>query len=1021
MRAFDNNKIDLVQVEGLADLLSAETEAQRGQALRQLSGDIGEIYEGWRDSLVRCLAYTDAMIDFGDDEDDVTDAAYEAAVDRVRALADSIRGHLADGRRGEILRSGVQVAILGPPNAGKSTLLNVLARRPAAIVSCIAGTTRDVVQVPLNIAGYPVIVSDTAGIRETEDLVEKEGVLRAQQCANDADICVVMMDIQNAIQLHSDEYQSYLNRGAIVVLNKSDQFDEGKIGHMLNTFDTEQRDQLLVVSCAEGDNIDVFVDKLASTVKEKPANGALITRERHRQNLVECLSCLDRFLVDPYQSEIAAEDLRRAAMAIGRILGRIDVEDVLDVLFADFYSQYNNPMCMALSRCSTSLQPIIANARAVLKASTLRGHTGAVLTLDFAPDLGPDGLLFSGSADRSIKVWDPWGGADSTKSGCACVQTLTEHSGSVVCLRILTHRNHGIVSCSLDRTVKTWYPAEGRALLLYPWYLPAQSISQSGSSWPSALCARSGANGTLFVGDSAGGISVYTHPSESDSTTIADNTFEVVEDKNTDNQADTKFHFGLKRKFSHFHSLGVSKLQIVADNCFVVSLGFDEKAQIIDAISGALSSTICSASAARYISCTWDQRGQVLLLGDSAGYVHFWNIFEDKLLGKKQIVTTTPLAIVGMHSLTGSGTGDFLLTGLTNGMKQWICNRNVGYVNCSGHSDSIVGIAVIDNHIDTSPIEDLPHSINVRGRVNSHHDTVKVTKTFQFFSASLDGTIRCWDSYEMKATFGFEEKISEITCMVASNQYQKIFTGHDNGVVKVWSIHAGEILELPLERNGYVTCLSSKEVLLVGSVDGFVSIWEVNSNGFSRAVPFQPTLSSEKKEVTSLAFCKGNFLAGEGQEFFVAGFAKKRVLCSFRAHSDAVCSLALHGCFLFSGSDDTLLRMWNMFNLPETYELGVLRHPSSPSSSGSGSPIVCLDVTPLRGLVLSAAADGTLIVWDYTSFEDESSFDAHGKIVFRAKYEGATNQTFSAFNLLYFVLFRFEQGGRLHQVSAMLA
>ncbi|KAG6976083.1 hypothetical protein JG688_00001719 [Phytophthora aleatoria] len=342
-RAFDNNKIDLVQVEGLADLLSAETEAQRGQALRQLSGDIGEIYEGWRDSLVKCLAYTEAMIDFGDDEDDVTDASYEAAVDRVRALADSIRGHLADGRRGEILRSGVQVAILGPPNAGKSSLLNILARRPAAIVSSIAGTTRDVVQVPLNIAGYPVIVSDTAGLRETEDIVEKEGVLRAQQCASDADICVVMMDIQTAGQLHSGEYQSYLRDGAFAVLNKSDQVDESHIASVLETFDSKQRDQLLIVSCAEGDNIDVFVDKLASAVKDKLAvsaggstNGALITRERHRQNLVECLSCLDRFLADPYQSEIAAEDLRRAVMAIGRILGRIDVEDVLDVLFADF-------------------------------------------------------------------------------------------------------------------------------------------------------------------------------------------------------------------------------------------------------------------------------------------------------------------------------------------------------------------------------------------------------------------------------------------------------------------------------------------------------------------------------------------------------------------------------------------------------------------------------------------------------------------------------------------------------------
>ncbi|CAH0476671.1 unnamed protein product [Peronospora belbahrii] len=340
-RAFDNNKIDLVQVEGLADLLSAETEAQRGQALRQLSGDIGDIYEGWRDSLVKCLAHTEAMIDFGDDEDDVTDAAYETAIDRVRTLADSIRGHLADGRKGEILRSGVQVAIIGPPNAGKSSLLNVLARRPAAIVSSIAGTTRDVVQVPLNIAGLPVIVSDTAGLRETEDLVEKEGVLRAQQCASEADICVVMMDIKNANQLHSDEYQLYLKRGAIAVLNKSDLADDIKIRQMLDSFDTKQRSQLVVISCAEAENIDVFVDKLSTIVKEKlqvtrATNGALITRERHRQNLVECLACLDRFLANPYQSEIGAEDLRRAVMAIGRILGRIDVEDVLDVLFTDF-------------------------------------------------------------------------------------------------------------------------------------------------------------------------------------------------------------------------------------------------------------------------------------------------------------------------------------------------------------------------------------------------------------------------------------------------------------------------------------------------------------------------------------------------------------------------------------------------------------------------------------------------------------------------------------------------------------
>lgn len=433
-----------------------------------------------------------------------------------------------------------------------------------------------------------------------------------------------------------------------------------------------------------------------------------------------------------------------------------------------------------------------------------------MLTLDFAPELGPEGLLFSGSADRSIKIWDPWGGADSslpTKGGYACVQTLTEHCGSVVCLRVLT-RSHGIISCSLDRTVKTWYPAEGRALLLYPWYLPAQSILQPGSCWPSAFCVRSGANGTLFIGDSGGGISVYNHSSHSEDVG-SDNVLEVVDDKQLGDQVDMKFQFSLKRKFSHFHSLGISKLEIVADSCFVVSLGFDEKAQIIDAISGALSSTICSASAARFTSCAWDDRGQILLLGDAAGYVHLWNIFEDKLLGKKKMVAAMPLGIVGMHSLTGIPAGDFLLTGLANGVKQWICNRNVGYVSCGGHSDSIVGIAIINNDFSAGLKGD-EDPVNLRERGNSQDDAVELTKTFQFFSASLDGSIRCWDSYEMKASFGFEERDSEITCMVASKQFQKIFTGHDSGVVKVWSIHAGEMLELPMERNGSVTCLASK-------------------------------------------------------------------------------------------------------------------------------------------------------------------------------------------------------------------
>ncbi|RLN20838.1 hypothetical protein BBJ28_00000996 [Nothophytophthora sp. Chile5] len=843
--------------------------------------------------------------------------------DSVRALADSIREHLADGRRGEILRSGVQVAILGPPNAGKSSLLNVLARRPAAIVSSIAGTTRDIVQVPLNIAGYPVIVSDTAGLRETEDSIEKEGVLRAQQCASDADICVVMMDIQNAVLLHTHEYQRYIQSGAIVVLNKRDQLEEAAVTDVLSTFEASQRDQMLIISCALGDGIDVFVDKLAATVKQTYAAPA--------SAYVFLLS--------------------------------------LTIVVDDFLLR---------------------------GANTLRGHSGAVLTIAFAPELGKEGLLFTGSADRSIKVWDPWGGAETplpTRSSYSCVQTLIEHSGSVVCVQVMTQQKHGLVSCSLDHTVKTWYPAEGRALLLYPWFLPAQSIAQPGTNWPSTLCVRSGASDTLFVGDSGGCISVYTSSATSmDSDTMLD----LQHDEPLGGQSDSRFQFRLKRKYSHFHSLGISSLQLVADNCFVVSLGFDEKAQVIDAISGVLSLTISNASGARFTSCSWDSPSQLLLLGDSTGFVQVWDIFEDKLVGKKKMVVSPPLAIAGIYVLIGAAAGDFLLTGLANGMKQWLINRDVGYRNCSGHSDAIVAVAVI-NGDSTGSCNDADDPCEQKEGDGRLMEAVGLAKTCQFFSASLDGSIRCWDSFDMKVSFSYEERQSEITCMIVSKKFRKLFTGHDGGFVKVWGIHTGEFVEAPSNQKSSVTCLAWQEILLAGNANGCVSMWEVNYEGLCRSTPFQLTLVNDKSdEVTCLAFSEGDFLAPDGQEFFVAGyftgqiaiwsFAKRAVVRVFKAHGDAVCSLALHGCFLFSGSDDTLLRMWNVFHLTETYELGILRPPSSASSSGSGSPIVCLDVMPLRGLVCSAASDGTLLVWDYKAFEDCNAFDAYGKIVFRAKY-----------------------------------
>ncbi|OQR87506.1 tRNA modification GTPase TrmE [Achlya hypogyna] len=332
-RAFDNHKMDLMQVEGLADLLNSETEAQRKQALHQISGSVGQVYEDWRLTLVRCMAHAEANIDFGDDEDDVTDAAYDAVVDKVRELHASIGRHLADGRRGEILRNGVQVAILGAPNAGKSSLLNVLARRDAAIVSPIAGTTRDIVQVPLNLGGYPVTLSDTAGIRETDDVIEKEGVQRAHKCRAEAHLKILVVDANDTLD---PSVVDLVDANTIVVLNKLD-LAANQIPQL-----ALQAAAMCPISCVEGTGVDAFLQTLQAHVKNlfaganDDAQGLLITRERHRTHLQDCVTHLKSFLEHPYESELAAEDLRRAIQSIGRIVGRIDVEDILDVLFRDF-------------------------------------------------------------------------------------------------------------------------------------------------------------------------------------------------------------------------------------------------------------------------------------------------------------------------------------------------------------------------------------------------------------------------------------------------------------------------------------------------------------------------------------------------------------------------------------------------------------------------------------------------------------------------------------------------------------
>ena len=318
-RAFEHDKMDLTQAEALADLVDAETSAQARQALRQMSGELKERYDGWRARLIKALAHLETVIDFPD-EDLPQDVADRLWAD-VRGLAAEIEGHLNDGGRGEQIREGLAVAIIGPPNAGKSSLLNALAGRDAAIVAASPGTTRDVIEVHLNLGGYAVTLADTAGLREAADDVEQEGIRRSLARAETADVKIAVFD---GTAPRDAATEALVDANTLVVINKADLLDPAQVqGH--------------VISAKTGAGLAGFLASLTALVKSKvdTQGAAPLTRARHRAALEECVVALGRALAAPL-SELAAEDLRLAARSLGRITGRIDVEEILDVVFRDF-------------------------------------------------------------------------------------------------------------------------------------------------------------------------------------------------------------------------------------------------------------------------------------------------------------------------------------------------------------------------------------------------------------------------------------------------------------------------------------------------------------------------------------------------------------------------------------------------------------------------------------------------------------------------------------------------------------
>jgi tRNA modification GTPase len=313
-RALENGELDLAQVEGLADLIDAETEAQRRQALRVLSGDLGGRVETWRADLIRAAALLEATIDFADEEVpvDVTPEVTELLT-RTRT---SLESEIAGVATAERIRTGFEVAILGPPNVGKSTLLNALAGRDAAITSEFAGTTRDVIEVRMDLAGLPVTLLDTAGLRETEDHVENIGISRARERAELADLRVFLTDgAPPDIAPRADDI--VLRAKGDLLENKAD-----------------------AVSGLTGEGIAALVERITETLSARAATAGIATRERHRLAMMRTVTALDQVVavldLGPDHSDIAAEELRSAIRALDALVGRVDVEMVLDEIFASF-------------------------------------------------------------------------------------------------------------------------------------------------------------------------------------------------------------------------------------------------------------------------------------------------------------------------------------------------------------------------------------------------------------------------------------------------------------------------------------------------------------------------------------------------------------------------------------------------------------------------------------------------------------------------------------------------------------
>ena len=327
--AFQNGKIDLLKAESIGDLISSETEIQMKQALKVIAGNNLRQFEQWRKDLLKILSNIEAKIDFPDE--DIPEEIFKEIKNVSKKITIEIEKNLNDKRVGEIIRQGFKIAIIGPPNVGKSSLLNYLSNRDVAIISEIAGTTRDVIETHLNIDGYPVVISDTAGIRESNDEIEKKGIKLSLKKAEEADLKIIVLDPKNVE--NTDFLATFTGKKTLLVINKIDLVKK-------NLSEDIKKLNPISISLKEELNISALIEKIKDHLKISflGSENILVTRERHRKNLEECLNNLKEFNNKNEAGDFdkAAEDLRLASRSLGKITGKFDVEEILGSIFNDF-------------------------------------------------------------------------------------------------------------------------------------------------------------------------------------------------------------------------------------------------------------------------------------------------------------------------------------------------------------------------------------------------------------------------------------------------------------------------------------------------------------------------------------------------------------------------------------------------------------------------------------------------------------------------------------------------------------